>query len=80
MCKPAGALVLKRYFNKNNFPYARSIKEQILVSEVLQIEKKEAFQSPSSSLTNIHCIRIKTKVKGNFSQMRLFVTDIRNKS
>jgi len=28
MCKSAGALILKQYFNKNNFPYIIPIKEQ----------------------------------------------------
>lgn len=68
MCKPAGALIFKRDFNKSYFTYIRSIKEQIFALEELHIEKIEAF--PSSSLTNIHCIRIKIKVKRNFSQMR----------
>jgi len=39
MCKPAGALILKQYFNKNNFPYVLPIKEQTFELEELQIEK-----------------------------------------
>jgi hypothetical protein len=77
MCKPAGALILKRHFNKNYLFIFDPYSEQIFASEEPQIEKKEAF--PSSSVTNIYCIRIMIKVKRNLSQMRMFFTVMRNK-
>ncbi len=39
MCKSAGALILKQYFYKNNFPYIIPIKEQTFELEESQIEK-----------------------------------------
>ena len=83
MCKPAGALILKRHFKKIYLTYIRPIQVQIFQSEEPLIEKKDAFPPSSvinTPLTNIHCIFLKTKVKRNFSQMKIVIVDIKNKS
>jgi hypothetical protein len=47
MCKPAGAFLLKRYFNQNNFTYVRPIKEQIFfIGGTADREKKKLSSHP----------------------------------